>query len=215
MKTQLQNDDRIVFIGDSITDCERRVDVDALGNGFVRLFHDLLLAREPEKHIHIINRGLSGETVVDLAARWQRDVIAQNPDWLYVMIGINDVHAYLNKESRGVDPQTYRRYYHECLALTRQKLPECRILLIDPFYICQSSNANAFQASVLDLLPEYHKTVEEMAATFQSNVLHMHQIFAGLLQHQIQKNIVRNLCIQMPLVIWLLHCMFMNPCAIG
>ena len=82
---------RIVFIGDSITDCGRRDDAAPFGRGYVSMVRNLLGARYPELHLTVLNRGVSGNTVRDLAARWEHDVIDERPDWLSVEIGINDV----------------------------------------------------------------------------------------------------------------------------
>lgn len=86
----------LLMIGDSITDCGRlspapRTVRDSLGYGYVKLLHNLIEATCPRQHIHILNRGVSGNTVRDLTARWQSDVLDLKPDWLSIMIGINDV----------------------------------------------------------------------------------------------------------------------------
>ncbi len=87
---------KLLMIGDSITDCGRAYPVgeaanDGLGNGYVSLVNALLSATYPAHNIQVINMGIGGNTVLDLAARWESDVLALRPDWLSVMIGINDV----------------------------------------------------------------------------------------------------------------------------
>src|SRR5690349_23670589 len=84
------------MIGDSITDCERARPVgeglfQAVGKGYVAQVDALLGAVYPQHRIRVVNMGTSGNTVRDLAARWQTDVLDQQPDWLSIMIGINDV----------------------------------------------------------------------------------------------------------------------------
>ena len=69
MPLALQDGEKIVFIGDSITDCERRGGARPLGAGYVKFFADLALAREPGKRLAIINRGINGHTVVNLRDR--------------------------------------------------------------------------------------------------------------------------------------------------
>lgn len=86
---------RIVAIGDSITDCGRVRPIgtprDGLGNGYVNLFNALLAARRPALQIDMRNMGISGNTTRHLRQRWQSDVMELEPDWLTVLIGINDV----------------------------------------------------------------------------------------------------------------------------
>lgn len=87
---------KIVFFGDSITDCGRnREDVNSLGNGYVKVLADKLRPIYPDMDIELINKGLSGDEVADLLARVQKDVIDLKPDAVVIMAGINDtVHQY-------------------------------------------------------------------------------------------------------------------------
>ena len=90
---------KLLFIGDSITDCGRDPSGDptpwdlnaGLGRGYVDLVAAHFGAIYPERRIRVINRGVSGNTVRDLVGRWDADVLQLEPDWLSVMIGINDV----------------------------------------------------------------------------------------------------------------------------
>ncbi|MFA9555682.1 SGNH/GDSL hydrolase family protein [Evansella sp. AB-rgal1] len=93
---KLEKGQKLLFIGDSITDCERsKPDGEglfgALGKGYVSYVDGLLQSVYPELGIRVVNKGISGNTVRNLHDRWEEDVIKQNPDWLVVMIGINDV----------------------------------------------------------------------------------------------------------------------------
>ena len=83
---------RIVFLGDSITDCDRdRSDEASLGNGYVKILADKLRPIYPDMDIDLINKGVSGNEVCDLLARVQGDVIDYKPDAVVIMIGINNV----------------------------------------------------------------------------------------------------------------------------
>ena len=87
---------KIVFFGDSITDCERdRGDDKSLGNGFVKILADKLLPVYPDTDIELINKGVAGNEVCDLLARVQSDVINLNPDVAVILIGINNtIHKF-------------------------------------------------------------------------------------------------------------------------
>ena len=184
MSTDLQSGQRLLFIGDSITDCDRLADPLGLGNGYVKLLRDLLLIREPEKQIEIINRGISGNRITDLQPRWDADVLAQRPDWLSIKIGINDAHSYLSAENDAVSPQHFEQVYADLLRRTQAHLPATKILLIDPFYLQRPDKATPWEASVLALLPEYIEVVHRMHSQFNARLLQTHTLFQELLQQQ-------------------------------
>jgi len=85
---------KLVMIGDSITDCGREYPIGeggGLGTGYANMVDALLGAAYPSHAIRVMNLGIGGSTVRDLKIRWQRDVLDLQPDWLSIMIGINDV----------------------------------------------------------------------------------------------------------------------------
>ncbi|MEV4497488.1 hypothetical protein AB0J84_17530 [Micromonospora arborensis] len=61
----LRTGQRVVFIGDSITDCGRRDVAAPYGSGYVSLVRALVGARHPELELEWVNRGVSGDTVRD------------------------------------------------------------------------------------------------------------------------------------------------------
>lgn len=180
---QLKNGQTIVFIGDSITDCGRRGPDYPLGNGYVKLFTDLLLIRHPKLAVHVINKGIGGDNVVGLNNRWQDDVLFHRPDWLSVKIGINDLHSHLGQGSQGgIHPKLYREMYESILSRTRKALPKCRILLIDPFYVSTDAAPMSQRAQVLKLLPRYIETVHAMSRKYGTRLVQTHAMFQNLLK---------------------------------
>jgi lysophospholipase L1-like esterase len=132
---------KLVFIGDSVTDCGRSQPIgeglgEALGRGYVSLVDSLLCATYPGLGIRIINVGTSGNTVLDLKARWQRDVVDLRPDWLCVMIGINDVWRQFDmprKPEAGVALDVYEETLRDIVGEVRTRLTG--LVLMTPFYI--------------------------------------------------------------------------------
>ena len=107
---------KIVFIGDSITDAGRRTDPVGNGSGYFNLVRSFVLARYPELELDIVNRGIGGDTVRHLQARWDADVIAEQPDWLSVKIGINDVWRTFDRGGDGAVPiDEFESIYRELL----------------------------------------------------------------------------------------------------
>jgi lysophospholipase L1-like esterase len=131
---------RLLFIGDSVTECgaSRPLGGDsraALGSGYVAEVDAILAAAPLKRRIRITNMGVSGNTVRDLAARWDTDVLALEPDWLSVMIGINDVwRQFDRKDPKAAVPlEEYFETFDGLLARTRPRLKG--LVLMTPYYV--------------------------------------------------------------------------------
>lgn len=126
---------KIVFIGDSITDCGRRDHAQPYGNGYVNYVRDLLLARYPQLQLNVVNRGVGGDTTRNLADRWERDVIAERPDWLSVKIGINDVWRGFGLNTHEAVPlPEYEATLRQLLDQARTQT-NCKLILMTPYMI--------------------------------------------------------------------------------
>lgn len=176
--------EKILFIGDSITDAGRRGDFYPYGNGYVRIFKDLLIAEFPEKNFEIINKGIGGNTIVDLQQRWEDDVIYNSPDILSILIGINDLHRVLRKVELWEDytPENFRKRYNSILKRTIEKL-DCKIILMEPFCITTDKTDN-FRGIVLKELENYIEVVEEMSKKYETELIKLHSIFQNHLKHR-------------------------------
>lgn len=161
MPLSLHSKTRLLFIGDSITDCSRQADVEEIGSGYVRIVRDYLRARDPASAPIVSNRGISGHKVTDLAARWQRDVIDLGPGVLSIKIGINDVWHALGGRSGGVCINDFVPIYRDILRQTRKALPACELVLCEPSVIWppQPEEGN-------DLLQPYIQAVRSLAKEF-------------------------------------------------
>ena len=76
---------RILFQGDSITDCGRTGSgnpAENLGMGYPFFIAARLRADRLGEEIDVVNRGISGHRVVDLYARWKVDALNLRPDVL-------------------------------------------------------------------------------------------------------------------------------------
>jgi len=185
MPTLLKDGEKILFIGNSITDCGHLEENFPLGNGYVKMFSDMFTVREPEKNIHIINRGISGNTVVELKERWHEDVLNQSPDWLSIKIGINDVHRYLLEEQyANLNSVAFNKIYDQLLRTTKECLPACKIVLIDPFFISSESFNDTFRTKILTLLPEYITAVRKLSEKYLTLHVRTNELFQNQLTYQ-------------------------------
>ncbi len=127
---------RIVFIGDSITDAGRTWGEAPFGSGYFNLVRSFVTARHPELGLTWFNHGIGGNTVRDLAARWDTDVIEARPDWLSVMIGINDVWRFFadGRDHEAVPIKEYEDTYRGLLRRAVETTA-CKLILADPYII--------------------------------------------------------------------------------
>jgi lysophospholipase L1-like esterase len=129
---------RLLFIGDSVTDCGRARPVGegslaALGHGYVAEVAGILTPLSPS--LHVMNTGVGGDTVKNLVLRWESDVFALEPDWLSVMVGINDVWRQFDGRdlSAAVLPDEFLRLYDGLVVRTVHRLRG--LVLMGPYYI--------------------------------------------------------------------------------
>ena len=179
----IRDGERMLFIGDSITDCGRRDRAVPLGDGYVSIFTELATARYPERNVEWINMGIGGNRTTHLRERWQTDVIDQGPDRLSIKIGINDLHSFLRGDPDGVPPDRYRSIFDELMASTRGALGDIPIILITPFYISTELD-HEFEGAVLRLIPEYIDIVREMSAKYDTLLLDLHEVFQEHLRYR-------------------------------
>ncbi len=120
---------RVLFQGDSITDGNRGRSADPnhiLGHGYVFVIAARHGATFPKAAVDFVNRGVSGNTVLDLEKRWEKDTLELKPDVLSVMIGVND-------NSKGVPLEQYEAVYDKLLAAARAANPSVKFVLCEPF----------------------------------------------------------------------------------
>ena len=172
-----------VFIGDSITDCGRRDVAAPLGNGYVKMAVDLIRAKYPSRQITFFNKGIGGDVAPGLRDRWADDVLVHNPDWVSVMVGINDLHRRFSPDPQThIPPEKYRQAYSEFLERTREST-KARLLLMDPFYISKENDTNSQRTTVLEALGEYISVVHEMAKKFDALHVPTHDVFQRQLEY--------------------------------
>jgi lysophospholipase L1-like esterase len=182
--------DKVVFIGDSITDCGRAQPVgeglfDPLGRGYVAQVEALLTSTYPGHFIRVVNVGTSGHTVRDLAARWDRDVVGLRPDWVSVVIGINDVWRQFDSPRQPelhVGLEEYERTYAALLERTRPSLKG--LVLGTPFYV-EAVREDAMRVR----MEQYAGVVRRLAVRFDARLVDTQAAFDRMLAKMHSANI--------------------------
>ena len=176
----------ILFIGDSISDYERARPVgeglfNAWGRSYVADVGSLLGCMYPELALRIINMGISGNQARDLEARWETDVMAHRPDWVSVLIGINDVWRQFDSPTMPethVSPEDFEATYTRLIERT---LPHVQgMILMTPYFMepnrqdSMRVRMDEYGAIVRHLAQLYHLTCVDLQEGWDRLFAHMH-----------------------------------------
>ncbi len=175
----LEKDDIILFQGDSITDAGRNRKNEmlnsnnAFGTGYAYIAASKLLADLPDKKPEIYNRGISGNKVFQLAERWQEDCIDLKPNLLSILIGVNDYWHFRNGNYNGTI-EVYENDYARLIKETKEKLPEVKLLICQPFIV---KGTSAVDASWIDPFKEYQEAAKRIANQFDAVWVPFQEVF--------------------------------------
>ena len=124
---KLKAGDRIVFLGDSITQ------QGAGPKGYVTLIKQAIQQKHPDLGIEVIGAGISGNKVPNLQARVDKDVIAKKPTIMVIYIGINDVWHGEKDPARGTTPEKFAEGLEEVIG--KCTTAGARVILCTPTVI--------------------------------------------------------------------------------
>ncbi|MES2308487.1 MAG: SGNH/GDSL hydrolase family protein [Verrucomicrobiota bacterium] len=164
---KIQAKQKLLMIGDSITDCERVRPIgegrmEGYGKGYVSLVNAFIQTSYPERRIRVVNMGISANTVRDLKARWQTDVLDLKPDWVSIMIGINDVWRTFHSPQMPERHVPLPEYEKTLTDLLNKTLPKVKgAVLMTPFFI--ENNHGDPMRTMMDL---YGASVKKIAKKF-------------------------------------------------
>jgi lysophospholipase L1-like esterase len=169
---------RILFQGDSITDMARGRTDDPnhiLGHSYVFLIAAREGADFPERQLTFINRGVSGNTVHDLTARWRTNTLDLKPDVLSILIGVNDVGHQL-RAGQPFSAEEYEKSYDKLLADTIAVLPHVKLILGEPFFAPGKSTQEHIDEWRTAMKAE-RAVVEKLGKKYHAPVVHYQKVF--------------------------------------
>lgn len=173
MRTLLQPNDVVLFQGDSITDAGRSREIGTdLGRGYAWMTAALVGAAKPEWGVSFVNRGISGNRVVDLQARWEQDCLALKPTVVSIYIGINDTWRRYDRND-PTSTEAYAAGYRELLERTTRRL-DARLVLVEPFVLPVPEDRKTWRE---DLDPKI-AAVRELAREFGTAYVPLDGLFA-------------------------------------
>lgn len=134
----------ILFQGDSITDCGRSRDNDTnKGTGYPRLITGKLGYDYPGEY-NFINRGVGGNRITDLYARIKYDIINVKPDYLSILIGVNDVWHELGRKD-GVSADKFEKIYDMLLSEIKESCPDTKIIILGPYVTKSTASEGSWE----------------------------------------------------------------------
>lgn len=171
----------ILFQGDSITDCSRYRSatekkqstvalfrdgklfkkITALGDGYPAMVSAELESKFPGKYKYI-NRGVSGDRIPDVYARIVKDIIKVKPDYMSLLVGVNDVWRNFDSEGTGTGSARFEKVYNILLEELREELPELKIIIMGPFLLHGSAGDN--RPDEPDRFEKFSSGVAELAS---------------------------------------------------
>ena len=177
---------KVLFIGDSITDYNRARPVgegrpDSLGTSYMADIAAQFTCMRPDMRIRFANMGISGNKVRDLKARWETDVMALKPDWVSVLIGINDVWRQFDRPldtEVHVYPEEFESTYEELIQ--RTLLHVKGMVLMTPYFMEPNKQdtmrvrMDEYGAIVKKLAAKYGLTCVDLQAAWDELFKHMH-----------------------------------------
>ena len=175
----IQNGSRILFQGDSITNCFRRPEeinnAYQLGSGYPLLVASRELASRPSARLTFLNRGVSGDSLASMAARWEEDAIALKPDVVSILIGVGTTlqRFQFGEPTDDLDASVaeFAQVYRDVLSKTLKLLPNVRFVICEPFLLVTGT-----------VLAAMRKDIERRAAMLQRIANDTDAIFVPLQQ---------------------------------
>lgn len=159
---------RLVMAGDSITDADRRRDekdfahCDWMGQGYVMMVDAILNGGIDDMRVRTDNVGISGDTSRGQLARWETDVLSKNPDWVTLMIGINDVWRHLDSPLKPEDHISEDEYRENLVKMIESTIDKVQgFVLMTPF-VWETNKNDTFRV----MMDRYGNICRELAEKY-------------------------------------------------
>ncbi|WP_461224654.1 SGNH/GDSL hydrolase family protein [Lacticaseibacillus suihuaensis] len=181
----LETNSKVLFVGDSVTDAGRDYQAlpgtaESLGDGYPTLISAALTAIYPERRIMVENQGVNGNTTASLVDRWQTDVLDRKPDYVTILIGINDVWRHFDSTfyhpNDLVSSELYTKNLSWMIDVTQPHVKALTIM--SPFmFIPQESEP------MRQMVDQYRQVAESLAAKNHCHYLDIQAAIDAYLQH--------------------------------
>jgi lysophospholipase L1-like esterase len=178
-KINLNDNDIVLFQGDSITDAGRDKkqsifnNTTSMGSGYALIASSNLLLHQPNKNLQVYNKGVSGDKVFQLAARWDDDCLKLKPNVLSILIGVNDYWA-VKKHGYTGTIETYHDDYKKLLERTKQALPDVKLIIGEPYAV---TGVKEVDQSWYPEFDKFRTAAKELADQFDAGFIPYQAVF--------------------------------------
>jgi lysophospholipase L1-like esterase len=181
----LEKGSRLIMTGDSVTDCNRNYTLppcfwSTWGDGYVHVVYSSFLAFYPDKNIMVVNQGVSGNTSKDLKVRWDKDIMSLSPDYVSIMIGINDVWRHFDsvvRQERLIDKEQFGDNLRDILSGTVPSVK--KVFLMTPVMFEINRDEPMFV-----MLREYDAVIQKIAQEFDQPFIDCQSCVDNILKYQ-------------------------------
>lgn len=161
----------LLFLGDSITDCNHYFEPENLGFGYVRMISDKMNA--PDRNYQVLNKGNDGFTVSRVHQMWKRSCKDLHPDFITILIGINDLAVIKNTgKTITVELSEFCSSYQSLITEIR-RTAHCPILLMEPFIFPQPAEYRLWEED----LQMISKIIQDIAVKNELHFLPLWEMF--------------------------------------
>ncbi|HRE52092.1 MAG TPA: SGNH/GDSL hydrolase family protein [Flavitalea sp.] len=163
--TGVQKKQRVIFFGDSITQAGVKP------GGYITLLQEMLTQQNRASAYEIIGAGIGGNKIYDLYLRMEEDVLAKNPDIVYIWVGVNDVW-HKASHGTGTDLSKFQKFYEAVIKKLQAK--KIKVILCTPAAIGERTDFSNQQDGDLN---QYSKVIRDIASEFQCGLVDLRKSF--------------------------------------
>ena len=174
---KIKENDVILFQGDSITDGNRGRNSDPNhihGHGYQYILASEILADNLGKNVTVYNRGISGNRIADLYARWIEDCLNLKPTILSILIGVNEL-VFQYDHNCGASPERFKKTYRLLIEEVLEKNPDIKIIIMEPFFGKHREEAPG--EYIKSNIGFYQKASKEIAEEFNLIFVPLQEVF--------------------------------------
>jgi lysophospholipase L1-like esterase len=156
---------KILFFGDSITE------LGVNKGGYIDIIKEDLVKKGLSDQYEIIGAGIGGNKIYDLFLRMDKDVLAQNPDVVFIWVGVNDVW-HKASHGTGTDYDKFGRFYDAVVKKLQAK--GIKVILVTPAAIGERNDFSNEQDGDLNL---YSNWIRKYAADNSLGIVDLRKAF--------------------------------------